>query len=113
MSDLPSPLKSPRLWTCQAAPGLTPTLAPLTTLSPSISQTAAEPSVCCQKISARLSPSKSPDPIACQAVPGLNPAFAPLVRLTPSIDQIATAPLAFCHRNPDLPSPSKSVRAAD
>src|SRR3954453_5613582 len=87
MSALPSPLKSAAAISCQAEPGLNPTLAPLRIDVPFINHAAGVPSAFCHRISALPSPLKSPEPITCQAAPGLNPALAPDERLVPFIDQ--------------------------
>src|SRR3954471_13112461 len=108
MSDLPSPSKSPEPITCQAAPGLKPTLAPERILLPSISQTAGVPSAFCHRMSALPSPSKSPLPIACHDGPGLKPTLVPETRLVPSSDQTAAVPSVFCQRRPLWPLPLKS-----
>src|SRR5882762_9888398 len=94
--------------TCQAGPGLTPTLVPPITPVPFISHTAAVPSTFCHRMSALPSPLKSPAPIACQADPGLEATFAPAIRLLPFMNHSATVPLLFCQRMSALPSPLKS-----
>src|SRR6476659_4284482 len=70
MSALPSPLKSAAAISCQSAPGLKPTLAPLRIFEPSISHAAGVPSWFCHRMSALPSPLKSPESITCQAAPG-------------------------------------------
>src|SRR5438270_614626 len=113
--------------TCQAGPGLAPTTAPPTLLSPFISQTAALPSSFCQRMSAVPLPLKSPaifadrEPpglcpdgesstaiLTCQAGPGLAPTTALFKTLAPSSSQTAARPSSFCQIMSDLPSPLTS-----
>src|SRR5437588_35966 len=113
--------------TCQAGPGLAPTTAPPTLLSPFISQTAALPSSFCQRMSAVPLPLKSPAIFAgreppglcpdavsstailmCQAGPGLAPTTALFKTLAPSSSQTAARPSSFCQIMSDLPSPLTS-----